>query len=186
MSNRIRIATAIGLLLGAGLTSAISESLYMDIKSSEVGDLLTIVVVESTQASRTASTQTKKQGSVGFRMDSSGAITSNGAALSADHMGDGTTKSSGALRTTVTAMITEVLPNGYLKVEGTRQLTINNEKEILMVSGVCRRVDISANNTIRSNQLANATIEYTGEGWIAKQQKPNILLRILVGILPFI
>jgi flagellar basal body L-ring protein FlgH len=47
-------------------------------------------------------------------------------------------------------------------------------------------VDITANNTIRSNQLANATIEYTGEGWIAKQQKPNILLRILVGILPFI
>ena len=176
----------VGVLLTAAAGAAWAESLYTDIKSSKVGDLLTIIVVESTQASRTASTQTSKSGSLGFQFNSSGELTSFGNSTAAEHRGDGTTESSGKLRTTVTAMITGVLPNGYLKVKGTRELTINNEKEILTVAGICRTVDISTDNTIRSNQLANAEIAYTGEGWIAKQQKPNIFLRILVGILPFI
>ena len=183
-------AAAIWLVVAASLVAGIpqakAESLYTDIKASKVGDLLTIIVVESTQASRSASTQTSKSGSIGLRFDSGSDLTAYSGATSAQHQGDGTTKSSGALRTTVTATITEVLPNGDLKVEGKRELTINNEKEILSVSGVCRTVDVTSQNTVFSNQLASASIAYTGEGWIAKQQKPNIFLRILVGILPFI
>ena len=68
----------VGALLTAAVGAAWAESLYVDLKASEVGDLLTIIVVESTQASRTASTRTTKSGSLGFQFDSSGAPTSFG------------------------------------------------------------------------------------------------------------
>lgn len=171
------------------VSAAPVRSLYSDPRASEVGDLVTIIVVESTQASRSASTQTSKTNSIGFsggfqnRVHSTN--TSAQGSTSTALNGTGTTRSSGELTTTVTALVTEVLPNGYLRVEGTRELTINHEKEILRVSGICRVEDIQPNNVLFSNQLANPIISYTGDGWIAKQQRPNIILRILGSILPF-
>jgi len=165
------------------------RSLYSDPKAAEVGDLVTIIVLESTQASRSASTQTSKTNSIGFSGGFQNKVRSTGASANGSTStalnGVGSTHSSGELTTTVTALVTEVLPNGYLRVEGTRELTINNEKETLRVSGIVRPEDIQPNNVILSNQLANPTISYTGEGWIAKQQRPNIVLRLLASLLPF-
>lgn len=183
-------AAATALLVGAMTAQgAPVRSLYSDPKASQVGDLLTIIVIESTQASRSASTQTSKTNSIGFAagIDTKprgGKASGSGSTQTALN-GAGTTRSSGELTTTVTALVTEVLPNGYLKVEGSRELTINNEKETLRVSGICRTEDIQPDNVLLSNQLANPSISYTGDGWIAKQQKPNIVLRLLASILPF-
>jgi flagellar L-ring protein precursor FlgH len=186
----IRILCPAALLaLASASQGAPVRSLYADPKASQVGDLVTILVVESTQASRSASTESNKVDSLGLRGDldtkaSAGRAVATGT-TSASHNGTGTTRSRGALTTTVTAVVTEVLPNGYLRVQGSRELTINEETEVLTVEGTCRVDDIRTNNTIFSHQLANARIRYTGKGWIAKQQKPNIILRILAGILPF-
>lgn len=179
----------LGGLLIATATAAPVRSLYSDPKASQVGDLVTIIVVESTQASRSASTQTSKTNAIGFSGGFQNKVRSTGASASGNTStalnGTGTTRSSGELTTTVTALVTATLPNGYLRVEGTRELTINAEKETLRVSGVCRAEDIQPNNVIYSNQLANPSISYTGDGWIAKQQRPNIVLRVLASILPF-
>ncbi|GIX07883.1 MAG: flagellar L-ring protein [Candidatus Poribacteria bacterium] len=189
--------TVWGLTLAWALSSgaawaqqSVPRSLYADLKASRVGDVVTVLVLESTQASRSATIQTGRSDSIGFDGSfRSGTGTQQGASgqfgANAEHNGGGETRSSGVLRTTVTAVVTEVLPNGYLQLEGTRILDINGEKEILRVRGICRPQDIRKDNTILSNQLANAEISYTGEGLIAKHNKPNLFLRILSSLLPF-
>ena len=186
---RALLATALGMLVALAVNAAPGRSLYADVTASRVGDLVTVIVVESTQASRTASTKTSRKGGVGFDAGFDGGATSKGYkgrfSTTADHDGGGTTSSSGILRTTVTAIVKEVLPNGYLVLEGSRELNINGEKEILTVTGVGRPQDIRQDNTILSNQLANANISYTGDGLITKQNKPSLFIRILSSILPF-
>ncbi len=193
LRRRDGLPIALALMLGSAVIGAEARSLYADVKAVEVGDVVTIIVMESTQASRSASTRTSRASGFnlngGFANRSSGSNTATsmegGFTGGAEHNGDGVTRSSGALTTTVTATVMEVQPNGFLKVEGSRLLQINDEKETLTVSGLLRPVDISRNNTVFSTQLADADISYTGEGEISKQQKPSIFVRILTTILPF-
>ncbi len=197
LRRRDSLPIALSLMLGGAMCGAAGDaearSLYADIKAAKVGDTVTIIVDESTQASRSASTKTSRTSGVsvngGFANRSAGTNTSTsmdgGFTGGAEHNGTGVTRSSGTLTTIVTAIVTEVQANGLLKVEGTRQLQINEEKATLTVTGLLRPVDISRTNSVLSTQLANPVISYTGEGWINKQQKPNLLVRILTSILPF-
>ncbi len=192
LGRRNGLPITLALLLGSAVCGAEAKSLFADIKAAEVGDTVTIIIDESTQASRSASTQTSRSSGVnlngGFANRSATTTTTNiegGFTGGSDHSGTGVTRSSGALRTTVTAVVTEVQPNGLLKVEGSRLLQINEEKATLTVTGLLRAVDISRTNSVLSTQLANPEISYTGDGPINKQQKPNMLVRILTSILPF-
>ena len=181
------------MLLGSAVCGAQAKSLFADIKASKVGDTVTIIVNESTQASRSATTQTSRSSGVslngGFANRSNTANTSTsmegGFTGGSEHSGTGVTRSSGALTTVVTAIVTEVQANGLLKVEGSRLLQVNEETATLTVSGLLRAVDISRTNSVLSTQLADADISYTGDGPINKQQKPNMFVRILTSILPF-
>lgn len=195
--RRDGLPIALSLMLGGAMCGATggaqARSLYADIKAANVGDTVTIIVDESTQATRAASTQTSRSSGVslngGFanRSSTSNTATSmeGGFTGGSEHNGTGVTRSSGTLTTTVTAVVTEIQPNGLLKVEGSRLLQINEERATLTVTGLLRPVDISRTNTVLSTQLANADISYTGDGLINNQQKPNLFVRILTSILPF-
>jgi flagellar L-ring protein precursor FlgH len=79
-----------------------------------------------------------------------------------------------------------VLPNGYLVIEGTKRVQVSSENQVVTVRGVIRPVDLTPTNSISSNQIAQMEIQVSGKGVIGDSvRRPNILYRILLGILPF-
>jgi len=168
-----------------GSQTLFDVSMFTDQKARQVGDLLTIIVVERASASKEANTQTSRSsnrnGSLGGFVGINTRGLGEGIRLNSGSTfaGSGSTSRSETLNATVPVTVTEVLPNGNLKVEGQRQVTVNDEKQILNVKGVVRPHDIAPNNTIFSTNLANAEITYKGDGIVSRQQKPGLISRIL-------
>lgn len=185
-------AVAFGaLVIGAFSPSAHAESLWQksggnglfhDRKGRAVGDLLTVLIVERSQATQNAATQTGKQGSLaigpgaGLLQEYLPLIKAGGA----DQMkADGTTSRGGQVTAKVTVAIREVLPNGNLVVEGRQVISVNHEKQEIIVNGIVRPDDIAPDNTVYSTYLAEASIQYTGSGVIGDKQRPGLLQYIL-------
>lgn len=163
------------------LWSDTAESLYSDSTARFVGDILTIVVSETTRASTEANTDMSQQ----EQMDS-GAGTGIlgkffeqfGIKSSDQYSTAGSTDKRDTLITTISAEVVEVLPNGNLYIEARRSIVINEETQMVVLSGIVRGRDISGENTIASNKIANAQINYTGRGPIARRQRPGILNKV--------
>jgi flagellar L-ring protein precursor FlgH len=85
----------------------------------------------------------------------------------------------------ITAQVIQVLPNGYLVIQGSRQVRVNNEDQMINVQGIIRTEDINANNIILSTYIAEARIELTGQGVVSDKQRPGWLARILDWVWPF-
>ena len=85
----------------------------------------------------------------------------------------------------MSAVVTEVLPNGDLRIAGRREVTVNSEKQVMVLSGIVRRVDVDTRNTVLSSAIADAKIEYSGLGVVDDVQRPGWLNRILNWIYPF-
>ena len=167
-------------------------SIFADKKARQIGDLLTILVIERASASREAKTKTSRtsdrNGKLGAfvglptrGLGATGNILPEGISLSSasNFDGLGSTEQSDALDATVSVVVTEVLANGTLVIEGQRQITVNGEQQTLIIKGMVREQDISANNTVMSTSLANAEISYQGKGMISRQQKPGLLSRFI-------
>lgn len=176
--------------------------LFSDTKAQGVGDIVTVLVVESATASGSATTATKRDSSVDaeitqmleldkpirHRLEPSkgpGPKTAVKGQIQSDFEGSGDTTRSGKLSTTVAATVVEVFPNGNLRIEGQRELKLNNEKQYITIRGVVRPRDLSFNNTVRSIAIADAQIEYSGKGVISDKQRPGWLVRILDWFWPF-
>jgi flagellar L-ring protein precursor FlgH len=90
------------------------------------------------------------------------------------------------ITTTVTARVIQVTPNGNLVIEGVKNVGINAEKQTIVLSGTVRPVDLTSANTIRSDQVGNLTLQVNGKGVVGDAiRRPNIVYRILMGLLPF-
>ena len=165
-----------------GSSNVNASSLYTDIRAHDVGDLLTIVVLESTTAQSAATTKTSQDDSVSAfagtglfaRIFKELPLTANN---SRNGNGSGTTTRSGTLTTTLSVLVKEVLPNGTMKVEGSRMVGINKETQHVIFSGVVRPEDISPDNTISSNLIAQVEVHYDGKGIVAETQRMGILSR---------
>lgn len=94
-----------------------------------------------------------------------------------DFKGKGQTERNGSLIATVSATITEVYANGNLMIQATKEVTVNNETEILELVGTIRPEDISSNNAILSSRIADAKIKYSGEGTLSETQDPGVITR---------
>ncbi len=165
---------------GAG---AGSNSLYVDRRGKQVGDVITVLVTEASKASNESGTQTQKGHSVSANAEKPTGLLDFlpsfgfGAGSNADYKGKGETKREGSLKATLTARITEVLDNGNLMIQGSKVVEINNEKEILEVSGLIRQEDVGRDNTVFSYNIADAKIVYTGNGAVFTGQRPGLIAR---------
>ena len=156
---------------------------YADHKAQRVGDIVTIIITESSSASKSSATKTsKKSGSNSSLSEFFGLGAANlpmkmGVDAGSDYSGSGSTTRSGTMEAKISASVKQVLPNGNLVLEGNRQVTVNDDIQTITISGVVRPQDIMADNSVLSMYMADAKIEYAGEGPIV--QRPGIVTRIL-------
>ena len=99
--------------------------------------------------------------------------------------GSGATARKGELAASITARVTEVLPNGNLKILGKREIRVNNETQYLALTGIVRPRDISSENVVLSTYISDAKIVYTGTGVVNDPQSPGWLVRVLDTVWPF-
>ena len=174
--------------------------LYTDLRASRVGDIVTIRITENASGAKTATTKTAKDSSIGNTF--SGAFSSffdlparalafmspSGSLkmTSADsYAGNGATTRNDQLTASMTAMVTEVYPNGNLKILGHREVVVNSERQTMEVTGIIRPIDVDSKNVVQSTAVADAKISYTGFGVVDDKQHPGWLGRILNFVSPF-
>jgi len=183
-------ATA-GAIWSAGAQFA---DLARDLRASQVNDIVTIVVAENASATVTGATKTSRKSSVNSSIAALAGITratgpwANLANVSNDTEldGSGTTSRQTTISTTVTARVTQVLPNGYLVLEGSKELQINSEHQTVTLRGVIRPVDLAPNNSVTSDRVAQMEIRVNGKGVVGDAiRRPFFLYRLLLGLLPF-
>lgn len=163
---------------GAIFQENYANSLYSDIKAHRVGDIITVELSESTRAQKRATTQQGKDNSVNITAPSIGAhgisIAGNpfSASLSSSNEFDGqaNTNQSNSLQGSITVSVAQVLANGNLMVQGEKWIMLNTGEEYVRINGMIRPQDISADNRIASNRVANARIYYGGTGDFANTQ----------------
>ena len=97
----------------------------------------------------------------------------------------GTTSRKESMTAQMSARVVSVLPNGDLVIRGSREIKVNYEKQYMLLQGIVRPSDISADNTVLSSYIADARIEYIGKGVVSDKQRPGWLSRILDKIWPF-
>jgi flagellar L-ring protein precursor FlgH len=156
-------------------------SLYSDQRARRIGDVITIILQEQTNASKSNSTNTSKDSEV--TMGPTSLFGSNVDFLAAGFTGENSFKGKGAsgqsnsLRGEITVTISDVLPNGILEVRGEKWLSLNEGDEFIRVRGLVRPQDIGPDNTVRSSKLADARISYGGQGAVANASKPGWLTK---------
>jgi flagellar L-ring protein precursor FlgH len=169
-------------------------NLTSELRASHVDDIVTILVAEQASAVATGATKTGRASSASAAVNALGGVTraagpwANLANLSGKSSldGSGSTSRNLTLSTTLTARVTHVLPNGYLVVEGTKDMQVNSERQTVTVRGVVRPADLSTVNVVRSNHLGQMEIRLNGKGVVGDAvRRPMFLYRLLMGLLPF-
>lgn len=168
--------------------------LTRELRASRVDDVVTILVAESASAVSKGATKTARASSASASIDALGGTVKAGgpwanlANLSGKNALDGsaTTSRDMTLTTTLTARVTHVLPNGFLVVEGSKDIQVNSEHQQVVVRGVVRPTDLSPANVVRSDHIAQMEIRLNGKGVVGDAiRRPFILYRLLLGLLPF-
>jgi flagellar L-ring protein precursor FlgH len=167
-----------------------SMSLVSDSRAFRVGDIVTVILQETTQASKSAGTTLAKDSSVGIASPSllGKTFPKAGVDISAERgfKGDAQSTQQNALSGAITVIVQEVMPNGLLKVAGEKVLTLNQGEEFVRLRGFLRAADIDANNMVSSQRIANARIAYGAQGTLADANQPGWLTRFFLGpLMPF-
>ena len=175
------------------------SELFINTKARRVGDIVTVKIVESSSATNKATTKTGRSSSLTgsidglFNMEKRypsshpffNPFSQIKGDLETDFDGSGTTHRSGDLSAYITTKVTDILPNGNMKILGNREVTVNNEKQFIELSGIVRQADISPDNIIFSTFISDAKIKYKGAGVINNNQNPGWLTKIINVIWPF-
>lgn len=168
-------------------------------RAANVGDMVTILIEEEAQGTKSAETKLDRKskhlfgetGLLGLAGKLTGAVSGFdpanmiNAKHEAKHDGKGETKRKGELQASITARVVKVLKNGDMQVRAQKNIRVNGEEQTLILEGFIRPYDINADNTIVSTYLADARITFNGFGVVADQQKPGWLSRVLQKVLPF-
>jgi flagellar L-ring protein precursor FlgH len=174
--------------------NALFSNLGMDLRASRVDDLVTVVVSETFSAVATGDVKTQRQSTAQSNIAQLAGVTKTTGPLANllnsnsqnQLQGTGETSRGAVLTANLSARVTHVLPNGYLVIEGTKRVQVSSENQVVTVRGVIRPVDLDLTNSISSNRIAQMEIQVSGKGVIGDSvRRPNILYRILLGILPF-
>ncbi|PYN97153.1 MAG: flagellar biosynthesis protein FlgH [Candidatus Rokuibacteriota bacterium] len=165
-----------------------SGSLVSDVKARAAGDLVTILIDETTTAEKSAGTDLKRDSAFAstlvpphfekpdwlkkilVNMDTSGTGKSN-------YTGDGKTSRTDKATATITTRVTRVLDNGNLVLEGRRLVKVNEETQTLVISGIVRPYDVNPDNTVASSRIADGEVRIEGQGTVSDRQKPGLFQR---------
>ena len=166
-----------------GIYSANAQGLFVqDRRAADVGDVLTVELSERFSASKSQSSSNGRSSSYsadlpGFlgALDDSALTTSS----SQSFAGSGAAAQSNSLRGRMTVQVVRVLPGGLLEIMGEKRLTLNTGNEYIRVTGIIRQEDITAENTVDSDRIANADIQYVGAGQTADTARPGWLGRAI-------
>lgn len=187
----LRIIAVLVALLAAAAPAALAAgplvdfhsgaSLVSNVKAHRVGDLVTIIITESATANAVSKTKAdnKSENSGGPGLGFLDFVKPWDMTVENKYQGDGQTQRGGSLRAEITARIVEVLHNGDYRLEGTRMVNINGEKQLIEITGVCRARDIGADNTILSTFISDAQIAYNGSGVVTDTADPGIVTKVL-------
>lgn len=155
------------------------SALTSDRRAIKTGDLVTIVVLENSDASNSTDTSTDKSSGLSAGLGTSSGRQQGGNINIGDgYSGRGSVQRTGRLVAQITVTVQEVLPNGDLVVKGAQAIDVHGEKTNIRLSGKLRRADIADNNTAISSRLADAHIEYIGDGVLTEKSKPGLLSRV--------
>ena len=195
IEESLRVTRRSGLSRGSLFTSrSYLAELGRDPKAASVGDLVTIQVVEQASALSSGTTSSSRSSSSNNSVTSLlGALNPTGtlanlARSSGERSldGQGTTSRQTSVTATITAVVTHVMPNGNLVIEGVKEIAINSERQLVFIRGVARPVDLAQDNSIRSDRIAMMDLRVNGKGVVNDAiKRPNLLFRIIKGILPF-
>lgn len=189
--------------------------LFFDEKASSVGDLVTVVIIEQTDAEGDAKTETDSNrlsnvglsSDVGFQklvaaplqgmlrifgFDDQGTGVAQGDRLNVvqsnmqnEFTGEGMTSRSGRFTGIITCRVIGVLPNGILHIRGRRSVVVNHEAQYIALEGLVRREDLTIENSVLSNSVAEMRLSYDGMGVLDDKQRPGFMSRFLDWAYPF-
>ncbi len=191
----VRVASASGVSLWDDRSGAF----FADRRARKVNDVVTIIVDESAKASKAAGTSLSRDSSTAlgisafFGLEKS--IAGSNARITPASLaqantatgfdGSGKTSREESLTTTVTAIVKAIMSNGNMEIEAKRTVSVNNENQVMVLHGVIRPEDVDGLNSILSSRVAQARIEYYGEGVITEKQNPGWMHKIIDHLWPF-
>ena len=176
-----------------------SKQFFKDSRAHQVGDIITVVVQETASAkveAKTDATRSHEQtaGLLDF-LNLEGKLLSRGIPLGPtnlvnteserDFQGGAKTDRKDSLSASIAAVVTQVMPNGLLVIQGQREVLVNYEKQVMTIQGLIRPEDITSQNTIGSGKIAEARIAYAGRGILDDAQTPQYGVRWIDKVLPF-
>jgi len=177
---------------GAIFQAGRGAALFVDHRASQVGDIVTINLVEKTDASKQSTTTTGKESSVAIPTGKllGGPVTYKGRDLldteisaNQDFKGQGASTQSNRLSGSITVTVAEVLANGNLRVQGEKWVTLNQGEEFIRLAGTIRPVDVEPDNTVPSWKVADARIIYSGKGMLNDANAMGWLGRLFQSVL---
>ncbi|WP_321476530.1 flagellar basal body L-ring protein FlgH [uncultured Paludibaculum sp.] len=184
-------ATSVGSLYDP---SGRLADLARDTRAAQLYDLVTIVIYDKASALSKGATTTSRKSSASASISAMGGPLKTPGPLSSlanlgganDLQGQGETSRETELKTTLSARVTHVLPNGNLIVEGSKDVFINSERQKVSIRGILRWKDLTADNRVSSDRLSDLEIRVDGRGVVNDAiRRPNFLYRLILGLLPF-
>jgi len=173
----------------------LNTNLFSDNRARGIGDIVTVLISESTEISGTEDSSAESSNSHSINLDTSNFLTrvkdisgylpNITADTSHDFSGKGDYESNRNINLELTAVVTEILANGNLIIEGNRDVNINSEKYNIKLSGIVRPIDINIDNEVQSTSIANANITLEGKGFLTRAGKRGWWNRIREVVWPF-
>jgi flagellar L-ring protein precursor FlgH len=180
---------------GSLYAGARSMSLFSDVRAMEIGDIVSVVLTESTSAAKTADTDLGKGSGVSITDPTifGAPVTINGRynlgtslSSSSSFEGEASSNQSNSLSGSIAVQVSRVLPNGNLVIQGEKWIQINQGDEYIRLRGIIRPEDVSPTNTVPSTLVADARISYGGTGPLNESNTPGWLTRFFMSpLMPF-
>lgn len=174
------------------------RSMFADRKASGAGDILTVIVSETANASNSQSKSSERTSSIEDAVNRflfsaatstfgthKGELPATSIAGSGKYSGGGQVNNSQTLSARAAVLVTDVLPNGNLVVEGVREVTFSGETQYVVLHGIVRSDDIAPDNTVLSSNVADARVEFVSQGTLSDAQKRGWLAKIYEKLRPF-
>ena len=161
-----------------------------DKRAHQVGDILTVQLSETFSSTKSITSQTAKEDAIGAEVGPTGILRNfagigGNVSKSNSFKGSGSASQSNSLTGFISATVVKVYPNGNLEIKGQKRLRLTDGSEYIRLSGIVRPQDISASNTVSSNLIAEAQIEYVGSGTLSNEARPGWGSRIFRAVSPF-